>query len=173
MQYNSDLVNPVKAEVLPSSDGKSSSKQEPLLKVVEANLREEGHLTHISECCKRFHKMSPWADTEYDHGKVMSIVVDLIVDPNGVVLIHESGFLLGKIEELVFGRQKVAYELAWWAETQGTSLLKSFEDWSRKKSVSGIIMASLFYEDQDNKRYNRLFAKAGFVPRETFWFKEL
>jgi hypothetical protein len=117
--------------------------------------------------------MSPWADTEYEHGKVMGIVVDLIVDPNGVVLIHESGFLLGKIEELVFGRQKVAYELAWWAETQGTSLLKSFEDWSRKKSVSGIIMASLFYEDQDNKRYNRLFARAGFVPRETFWFKEL
>lgn len=173
MQYNSDSVNPVKAVVLPSSDGKSSSKQEPPLKVIEADLREEGHMIHIAECCKRFHKMSPWADTEYDHSKVMDIVVDLIASPYGVVLIHESGFILGKVEQLVFGRTKVLYEIAWWAQNQGTALLKAFEEKAKELEVSGIIMASLFYEDQDNKRYNRLFAKAGFVPRETFWFKEL
>ena len=129
-------------------------------------------MIHLAECCKRFHAMSPWADTEYDHDKVMNIVVDLIASPHGVVLIHESGFILGKVEQLIFGKTKVLYEFAWWAQDQGTALLKAFEEKAEEFEVSGIVMASLFYADQNNGRYNRLFARAGYVPRETLWYKE-
>ena len=172
MPSSSDSTKMPKEKVSPSSVGRCSIKPEQPLKVVEADLREEGHMIHIAECCKQFHAMSPWADTEYDHNKVMTIVVDLIIDPNGVVLIHESGFILGKIEELVFGRSKVLYELAWWAQDQGTALLRAFEEKAEELGASGIVMASLFYADQNNDRYNRLFTRAGYVPRETLWYKE-
>lgn len=154
------------------SGGMSGINQRPPLNVLEADIHKEAHLSHIAECCRQFHAMSPWADTEYDHSKVMGIVVDLIASPYGVVLIHESGFILGKVEQLVFGRTKVLYEIAWWAQDQGTALLKAFEKKAEELGVSGIVMASLFYADQNNERYNKLFTKAGYVPRETFWYKE-
>lgn len=154
-----------------SSDGTSSISQKPTLKVVEANT-SSAHLNHIAECCARFHRMSPWVDTDYDHNKVMNIVVNLIKSSEGVVLIHPKGFILGKVSELVFGKSKVLYEFAWWAEDQGTSLLRAFEKKGEELGVSGIVMASLFYADQSNERYNKMFAKAGYVPRETFWYKE-
>lgn len=91
---------------------------------------------------------------------------------DAIVLVAEGGMLWGMAAPFVYGKCKVATELAWWVEPEfrksglGKELLDAFEYWALKVGCQAVVMAGL---DTDITKY---YEKRGYTPREYLYMKE-
>jgi hypothetical protein len=122
---------------------------------------------------RKFHAYSPW-------GKRVPIAEDdwrqtvenLLASEDGAVFIGEHGFCGGLMVPLYFNYGfRIAQELFWYANKDGTALRKAFEAWAADQGASAIGMSCI--ADDREKAVRRLFRGAGYAATETALMKEL
>jgi GNAT superfamily N-acetyltransferase len=109
-----------------------------------------------------------------DPGTLMSLVIQLIQNPEKVFLLYEDkGFLAGTTHQFLLGPQKMAAELGWYVKPEargekvGKALIESFEDWAKIMGCSLITMISI--DDAVGEAYK----KNGYDLYERTYMKEL
>ena len=109
-----------------------------------------------------------------DPGHLMSLVIQLIQNPERVLLLYEDkGFLAGTTHSFLLGPQKMAAELGWYVKPEsrgeqiGKSLIESFEDWARIMECKLIVMISL------DDKVGEYYKKNGYDLYERTYMKEL
>lgn len=60
----------------------------------------------------------------------------LIASPDGFVAVSDHGFIAATITQTIISPDPCAVELGWWAERDGLSLLRAFEEWADSKGAT-------------------------------------
>lgn len=124
----------------------------------------------IVEMGAAFHAYSPWRDVSFDPNATAAFVAGLV--ERGVVFLSEAGMIGGILSPSFFNpAHLVAVELFWWASGGGGALREAFEAWAREQGAHGVQFSAL--GDQNSERMAGMFARAGYRPVETGYFKGL
>ncbi len=92
----------------------------------------------------------------------------LIANDNAEVFISDHGMIGGVLTPAYCAPNWImAVELAWWAEKGGIKLLKTFEDWARKKGANEVRMTSLAALE----RADGLLKRLDYAPTEISYRK--
>lgn len=121
----------------------------------------------ILEFSEKFHKQ---ANQPFPFNREASeqFASALIANDNAEVFISDHGMIGGILTPSPFSsRWVMAVELAWWAEKGGIKLLKTFEDWARKKGANEVRMTSLATLD----RADTLLKRLSYTPVEVSYRK--
>lgn len=98
-----------------------------------------------------------------DHAAVSAMISQLCAKEDGCVLVHDHGVIGGVIVPLWSSPDiLVATEMFWWAERDGLSLMKAFEDWARAKGAHVVNMIAIMGVRDVTPIYDR----AGYAPVE-------
>jgi len=96
-----------------------------------------------------------------DRIKTGETLAGLLVDPDGVVLVSGGGFIAGRVAETFINRDRVAFEMGWFAEDRsGLRLLRAFEAWARERGASMIAMSCA------GGTARRILERAGYEAKE-------
>lgn len=130
-----------------------------------------------------FHRESPYKNVPFDAEKVFRLAASFMLgdaDKVMIVLDYEGtiiGFVAGQTSEVVFGRAKIASELAWYvvegfrSGSGAMRLRQAFEYWAENIAKADIIhMASLAgaYAEKLDKHYT----KKGYKLYEMTYLKD-
>lgn len=105
-----------------------------------------------------------------DLGKVQEIISGVVAmgREKGIILLSDHGILIGYVNSLVFSREPIAMELAWYAtDGQGMKLLKAFEYWARLVNCKKISLSTM------SLRLDRMLTKRGYKLTEMSYLKDL
>lgn len=98
-----------------------------------------------------------------DKTAVEAMLRKLMEGGNGVLLIHDQGAIGGYIAPMWCAPSvTVATELFWWADAQGRSLMKAFEEWARERGATMIQMLLIV----GRKDVSAIYDRAGYAPVE-------
>ncbi len=89
----------------------------------------------------------------------------LITSPDGFLAVSDHGFIAATITQTVISPDPCAVELGWWAERDGLSLLKAFEEWADRKG------ATLKKMSCKGGTAQRILERAGYRAAETAMVK--
>ncbi len=93
-----------------------------------------------------------------------------LIDGGGVVFLSSDGMLGGLLNRAYFNPGVVlGAELFWWAREGGTALRLAFEEWCRARGAHGVNFTGM--RDGRSAAIDRVFARAGYAPTETGYFK--
>lgn len=148
--------------------GTSSSK--PKLSPRIATLED---MPQILEIAQRFWGISPWQEHTFDPNKVAEVVEGLMSSDEGVVFIHQYGIIGGYLVPVFFNGDNIANELFWFADKGGRELLEAFEDWASFMSVKKIILSSLAFGTERDRKMTNLYSRYGYSPIEMHFAKEV
>lgn len=96
-----------------------------------------------------------------DRIKTGETLAGLLADPAGVVLVSGGGFIAGRVAETFINRDRVAFEMGWFAEDRsGLRLLRAFEAWARERGASMIAMSCA------GGTARRILERAGYEAKE-------
>jgi RimJ/RimL family protein N-acetyltransferase len=88
-----------------------------------------------------------------------------------------QGLIVGYCTEVIFNRNRVATELAWWVEPAyrkgeaGTSLLGAFEHWAGLRNCKFVQMIGL--QNEYAPVLDRYYKQKGYSPAENSYVKEI
>ena len=142
--------------------------------MVETNVRRAAldDLEAVVEWGRKFHAYSPWGkrvpieDADWRQTATM-----LVTSEDAAVFVSEHGFCGGLIFPMYFNFGfRIAQELFWFADRDGTLLREAFEDWARSRGADAIQMSCI--ADERETAVRRLFRKAGYSAVETSLMKE-
>lgn len=131
---------------------------------------------------QKFHSIAGF-EFNYDHISVLKTIQQLIVEPNGILLIAESeGVPIGMIGGLIYphymdNSHLTGQELFFWVnpEKRGSSvaveLLKSCESTAKERGAQSFSMMSL--ANVNPEKANKLYLKLGYKPLEHTFTKSL
>ncbi len=85
---------------------------------------------------------------------------------------HDYGLIGGSIDEFPFCNVRVAKEIFWYAERDGTQLLKAFSDWAILMNVDVQLISSIEIPDRNTKAIRRLLNMNGYHAVEETYVKE-
>lgn len=103
-----------------------------------------------------------------DRIKTGQTLAGLLVDSAGVVLVSEGGFIAGRVAETFINRDRVAFEMGWFAEDRsGLRLLRAFEAWARERGAVMIAMSCAGGTAQ------RILERAGYEAKEINMVKRI
>lgn len=130
-------------------------------------------LEAVMEWGRRFHAYSPWgkrvAIAEADWRQT---VESLLASEDAAVFVSDGGFCGGLIFPMYFNHAyRVAQELFWFAEADGTALREAFEAWAKSRGAQALQMSCI--ADEREAAVRRLFRKAGYAATETSLMKEI
>ena len=146
-------------------------------------LADKNDLPRLHELMTDFHKHSEYQNLEYSYEKMSSffnstfykkkeyLYVLSIDDKTDTVV----GFLIGTLQELLFSKQKVATELAWWVDPEfrnfkrAVELLNAFEYWGSLVDGNIIVLAHL--NDEKNKTLTKWYVRRGYSLYESTFAK--
>jgi hypothetical protein len=108
---------------------------------------------------------------------ITNFLLTALVDRRSCVLVDEtvSGVLVGAITENPLWNLRTSVELAWYIETESRNLslansfIRAFEDWSRLKKASFVLLGSTPLE----KSPKNLYKRQGYQPFEATYIKRL
>ena len=103
-----------------------------------------------------------------DEEKLETVFLEMISDPESVIILHDSGTIGGHIMTPYFNNTIIAQELFWFARSDGESLLKAFEAWAYIEGAELVSMAGTGIRPKALSRYYRI---KGYEPKETFFVK--
>lgn len=89
----------------------------------------------------------------------------LIASPDGFVAVSDHGFIAATIMQTVISPEPCAIELGWFAERDGLSLLRAFEQWADSKGATLKKMSCAGGTAQ------RMLERAGYRQAETAMVK--
>ena len=101
-------------------------------------------IPELLEMGKKFHAASG-QPFEFNEDAVGSLLIDMMLLPDGVVFRSDAGLVGGKIAPAYCDPDwRVAIELFWWAEDrQGLKLLRAFEAWAKDNEANEVRMTTL------------------------------
>lgn len=130
-------------------------------------------ISTVVEWGRKFHAYSPWSkrvpinDADWE-----ATVANLIASEDAAVYLSDGGFCGGLIFPMYFNSGfRIAQELFWFADHDGTELRQAFESWARDCGAQAIQMSCI--ADEREKAVRRLFRKAGYAATETSLMKEI
>jgi len=133
----------------------------------------EEDLQHILRLSKKFHEISPWSFLQYDASTMFQYVKNLILNENSVIFIHDKGMIAGTLAPIIFSTKYIGQEIAWYSEGSGKVLLKTFENWAKRKGAVSVLLSSLFYGNDVDHSFSEWYKKLGYSPQEAHYIKEL
>lgn len=125
-------------------------------------------LDRIVELGSAFHAYCPYRDIEFSPEGFREFAGKLI--DGGAIFLSEDGMIGGLLVPLYFNPEVVmGAELFWWAGKTGKPLREAFEAWARDGGAQGVQFSGL--TDQREETIRKVFARAGYQPAETAFFK--
>ncbi len=127
----------------------------------------------VAEWGRKFHAYSIW-------GKRVPIcdedwrqtVTKLLSSDDAAIFVSEGGFCGGLMFSMYFNNSyRIAQELFWFADADGTALREAFETWAQERGADAIQMSCI--ADSRETAVRRLFRKAGYAATETSLMKEV
>jgi hypothetical protein len=76
-----------------------------------------------------------------DRIKTGQTLAGLIASPDGFVAVSDHGFIAACLSQTIISPDRVAIECGWYAEREGLSLLRAFEDWADDKGATLKVMS--------------------------------
>jgi len=120
---------------------------------------------------RKFYEMSSWSDFPFDEEKVEVVLLEMMEDPDSVIIMHDKGMIGGYMMTPFFSNNWAAQEMFWYAEDGGEELLRAFEAWGYVEGASRISMAGL--GGKREKAIRRLYESQGYTPAETFFTRKV
>jgi hypothetical protein len=125
-------------------------------------------LDRVVELGAAFHAYSPYRDIPFDPEGFRGSASRLI--EAGAIFLSEDGMLGGLLVPLYFNPAVImGAELFWWAGKTGRGLREAFEAWAKEAGAHGVQFSGL--TDQRAETIHKVFARAGYQPAETAFFK--
>lgn len=125
-------------------------------------------LDRVVELGEAFHAYSPYREIEFSPEGFRGFAERLI--EGGAVFLSDDGMIGGCLVPLYFNPSIVmGAELFWWAGKTGKPLREAFEAWARDEGAQGVQFSGL--TDQREETIRKVFARAGYQPGETAFFK--
>lgn len=120
---------------------------------------------------KDFHAYGPWRHVPFDAEALTAFIAGVI--EKGVVFLSDTGMIGGVLSPVYFNPAYVlAVEFFWWApKGGGTPLREAFEAWAKEEGAHEVQFAAL--ADDNRERVERIYARAGYSPREIAFSKRL
>lgn len=136
----------------------------------KAVTKEDFTIAHL--LAMRFAENSPYS--KYVDAQVVADVINgaMLSEDAVVLLCGESGMIVVSIIPFIYGKKRLAVELAWWVEPLsrggriGSALLDAAEMWAKNKGAVAMVMISL--DDEVGKYYET----RGYELRERTYMKE-
>ena len=111
---------------------------------------------------REHHAESDWSEVEYDEKKVQGYISTAINDPNYFAIIalkdeERIGFMVGRLLEYNFSREKFARELDLYVEpTQrkgmaGIFMMRKFIDWAKMNGAHEVYFEPHLSDNETNK----------------------
>lgn len=127
----------------------------------------------VMEWGAKFHAYSPWGQrVEIVDEDWRQTVTSLLSSDDAAVFVSEGGFCGGLIFPMYFNHgYRIAQELFWYAQADGTALREAFEGWARDRGAQALQMSCI--ADDREPAVRRLFRKAGYAATETSLMKEI
>jgi hypothetical protein len=90
----------------------------------------------------------------------------LLQSDNAAIFVNEdvSGIIAGLLFPSFFSGELIAQELFWWAQSEGLSLLKHFEEWAQAAGASQVIMLCL--DSIEPERVAKIYQRRGYSALE-------
>lgn len=142
------------------------AEHEPL----EASISDIPALLKLAQ---RFHAMSSWSDRPFKRDAMRETLINIIRNPNGVLLYNGTGMIAGFVTPIYFGGGVVAQELFWFADKNGRELLDAFEGWADKVGADGVLMVNLALDDRTDRVMDAMYRRRGYTLRERHYWKDL
>lgn len=114
-------------------------------------------------------KSGPYKNFIPDYSKIEEVLISLITLPESLVLLVKdddvlAGFILGSSQEMMFSRQKLAYEIGLYVspeyrKSKAFDMLRTaYEYWAKKVSCVAAVLSDMKNEHSDRleKVYERL-----------------
>ena len=121
----------------------------------------------LTEMGRKFHAQSamPFG---FDSDAVSSLLGRMIESDTAIVVMTDRGAIGGILNPAYCDPSWVmAVELFWWAEGDGLSLLKAFEEWAKEFGASEVRMTSLV----GLPRADAILRRKGYAPTEISYQK--
>jgi len=117
-----------------------------------------------------FHAYSPWSMLSADPEALSEFLAKVI--EHGAVFLSDEGMVGGVLNPAYFNPAHImAAELFWYAKSGGTELRQALEAWAAESGCCGITFSGLV--DKHEPAMRRVFARAGYAPIETAYFKRI
>jgi hypothetical protein len=127
-------------------------------------------LQEVIELGAEFHAACPYSQVPLDR-EAWGVFAGKLIE-NGVVFLSDHGMIGGVLNAIFFNPNYLtAAELFWWAPKEGQALLAAFEAWAIENGAKALQFAGL--RNERSAAIERIFARNGFRPTETAYFKEL
>lgn len=130
-------------------------------------------IPQLVELGRKMHAMSSWRKLPYEASSTAEMMNNLIEAEAGVLLMHDHGMLGGLIGPVYFSPVKIAQEMFWFAERDGMSLLKGFEDWSKAQGADFVLMISQALDERTDRLMQKKYERRGYILKERQYVKEL
>jgi len=125
-------------------------------------------LDRVTELGAAFHAYSPYRDIPFSPQGFRGFCERLI--EGGAIFLSDDGMIGGCLVPLYFNPEVVmGAELFWWAGRTGKPLREAFEAWAVEEGAQGVQFSGL--TDQREATIRKVFARAGYEPAETAFFK--
>lgn len=127
----------------------------------------------IAKMAMNFMDVTDYKDLS-DEETIRNLIISIVSgDPyEKIIIFSDTGFIVGAATSFLFGKHRLASEIAWWVEPEargtgeGLTLLKAFEYWAKNVANCKLIsMASLdktvekYYKKNGYKLYERAYMK--------------
>lgn len=106
----------------------------------------------------------------FDDDAVSALLGRMIESEDATVIVTDRGLIGGMLNAAYCDPSWVmAIELFWWAEGDGLSLLRAFEDWARQRGANEVRMTSI----AELSRADTILRRKGYQPTEISYMKVL
>ena len=125
----------------------------------------------MMQITKEHHAESDWSEVEYDEEKVAEYIGAAINDPNyfGIVALKDEeriGFMVGRLLEYNFSREKFARELELYVEPTkrngmaGIFMMRKFMDWAKMNGAYEVSFEPRL-SDNETKKFDAMAKRLG------------
>lgn len=116
---------------------------------------------------RKFYDQSPWVDIAFNAETVANLMRGLIENPDGLLLVTDDGMIGATLAPLMFNHSRlIAYEMFWWAEGSGLTLIKGFEDWAEKHNAIPLMVR---LDDAQSERLDKVYRRRSYTPAERYY----
>lgn len=124
---------------------------------------------------RKFYDHSPYVGVvDYDESKISDVLVTMFDNPTeriAILVVNDEGqsvgMLCGMVSEILFSRERIATELAWWMDPEyranriGIELINAFEYWARHKAQCKFVQLSTI-ETEQVERISKFYKRKGY-----------
>jgi GNAT superfamily N-acetyltransferase len=140
----------------------------------------------IMDMARKFFDLTPYAKlVDYDESKMSDVIMSLFDNPTERIAIlavdndgKTVGMLCAMVSEILFTRDRVASELAWWIDPEhrasrvSIDLINAFEFWAKEKAQCRYTQLATVETEQVD-RISKFYKRKGYDLYERGFLKKV